>query len=77
MAVVSDSRDIDAAVAYMLIATVRVRASIGGIFISLQAFLAKGVEDGLVLRLERDRFHSVPSMMPHSRVGVVAAFCLN
>ena len=87
MGIVSDSRDIDTAVANMLVTTVKMRhPSWGSSFHSkhIGTLMVEGVDgnnlalkDGLVLRLRHERFHSVPSMVPHCKEGVVAAFCQN
>ena len=71
MAVVSDVQKIYATVTYVHIAIIRMRASISGIFVPLQAytyFPGQGVdekdailENGLTLLLERDcAFHDAP-----------------
>ena len=87
VAVVSDGGDIDAAVANMLIVQFRwghpsERSSfhskyIGTFLVEVVNGNAVVLGDGLVLQLMRDRFHSVPSMVPHCRVGFAEAFCLN
>ena len=87
MVIVNDSGNIDAVVANVLITTVKMGVSlVGSSFHSkhIGTFLVEGMdgnsltlEGGLVLWLRHERFQSVPSMVPHCREGVVAAFCQN
>ena len=84
MAIVSDSRDIDSAVANMLVMTVKKRHPSWGSSVHskhIGTSMVEGMDenglalkDGLVLWLRHERFHSVPSMVAHCKKGVVAAF---